>query len=131
MCPPLDPRVGRNTGALLPQLALNARQQSPGGYSPLTAGLACGGCSIRLFTTIELAGSDPLLLAGFGFGLALNGALLAQIIYYGAVVPGRPLLDVFTSDFASGGDAQVERVKRSGSDDELMPIRSDDREPPV
>ena len=38
-----------------------------------------GGCAIRLFTTVELAGADPLLLYGFGFGLALNGALLAQV----------------------------------------------------
>ena len=48
-----------NTGALMPQLQLNARSRSAGGYSPLTAGLACAGCLIRVFTTIELTGADP------------------------------------------------------------------------
>ena len=43
-----------NTGALLPQLALNARSRSTGDYSPLTASLACAGCLIRIFTTYDL-----------------------------------------------------------------------------
>ena len=66
----------------------------------MTASLACAGCTIRLFTTVELAGSDPLLLAGFGFGLALNAALLLQIVWFGSVVGGRPLLAVLGADFA-------------------------------
>jgi len=93
-----------NTGALLPQLAQNGRRCEPGGYSPLTAALACAGCTIRLFTTVELAGSDPLLLAGFGFGLALNAALLAQIIWFGAVVGQRPLRVVLSADFVDDAD---------------------------
>ena len=105
-----------NTGALVPQLAQNCRRREAGGYSPITAGLACTGCAIRLYTTVELTGSDPLLLAGFGFGLALNAALLAQIAYYGAVVGGRPLLAVLGADFA---DADV-AVK--GTTAECAPI---------
>ena len=93
-----------NTGALLPQLAQNWRRREAGGYSPLTAALACTGCTIRLFTTVELAGSDPLLLAGFGFGLVLNAALLAQIVYFGAVVGQRPLLAVLSADFVDDDD---------------------------
>lgn len=100
-----------NTAALLPQLALNAERGSPGGYSPLTAGLACGGCSIRLFTTVQLTSGDPLLLAGYGLGLALNAAVLAQIFYYGAVVQGQPLAALMTADFRSDDAA----VKESGA----------------
>lgn len=103
-----------NTGALLPQLLLNFRRRSPGGYSPLTAGLACAGCAIRLFTTVELAGSDPLLLAGFAFGLFLNAALLAQIGYYGAVVEGRPLAALLAADFSSAPEEGARRLKRRG-----------------
>lgn len=88
-----------NTGALLPQLHQNWRRREAGGYSPVTASLACAGCTIRLFTTVELADSDPLLLAGFGCGLALNAALLAQIVWFGAVVGQRPLLAVLSADF--------------------------------
>ena len=95
-----------NTGALLPQLAQNSRRREAGGYSPVTAALACAGCTIRLFTTIELAGSDPLLLAGFAVGLALNGALLAQIVWFGTVVGQRPLLAVLSADFVDDQDAQ-------------------------
>lgn len=91
-----------NTGALLPQIALNARSRSGGDYSPLTASLACAGCLIRIFTTYELAGGDPLLLAGFAAGLALNGTLLAQALYYGVVAEGGSVLDVLASDFRGG-----------------------------
>ena len=99
-----------NTAALLPQLVLNAERGSPGGYSPLTAGLACGGCSIRLFTTVQLTSGDPLLLAGYGLGLALNAAVLAQIFYYGAVVQGQPLAALMTADFRSD-DAAVKESR--------------------
>lgn len=90
-----------NTGALLPQLALNARKRSAGDYSPITASLACTGCLIRIFTTNELAGGDPLLLAGFVAGFALNAALLAQVIYFGVVADGKSISGVMTSDFTS------------------------------
>ena len=88
-----------NTAALLPQLALNAERGSP------------GGCSIRLFTTVQLTSGDPLLLAGYGLGLALNAAVLAQIFYYGAVVQGQPLAALMTADFRSDDAA----VKESGA----------------
>ena len=109
-----------NTGALLPQLLQNYQRRSPGGFSPITAGLACAGCAIRLFTTIELTGSDPLLLAGFAAGLALNAILLAQIVYYGSVVDGKPLIKVLAADFADAPDldkasplsrSEMERLK--------------------
>lgn len=118
-----------NTGALLPQLYQNLRRRSPGGYSPLTAGLACAGCSVRLFTTIALAGSDPLLLAGFAFGLAVNGLLLAQICWFGMVVEGKPLSALLTADFAAPAPAapttQLTRVfEMSDSEpDDWEPMR--------
>ena len=89
-----------NTGALLPQIALNARRRSAGDYSPITAGLACAGCLIRLFTTTQLADGDTLLLAGFGSALLLNGALLAQVLWLGTREEGRSLAAVLTQDFA-------------------------------
>lgn len=109
-----------NSAALLPQLLLNYQQQSPGGYSPLTASLACVGCLIRLFTTVELAGSDPLLLAGFACGLLFNGALLAQIVWFGSVVEGRPLVEVLTADFGDyGGSGSGDREM----DEEMQPMK--------
>jgi len=94
-----------NTIALLPQIAQNARRRSSGGYSPVTALLACAGCSIRIFTTYELAEGDPLLLAGFAAGLALNGAILAQVLYYGVVIEGRTVLAMLGSDFRDKGSS--------------------------
>ena len=73
-----------------------------------------------MFTTIELTGSDPLLLAGFAAGLALNAILLAQIVYYGSVVDGKPLIKVLAADFADAPDldkasplsrSEMERLK--------------------
>ena len=103
-----------NTGALLPQLALNYERRSPGEYSPVTAGLACTGCAIRLFTTMELTSGDPLLLAGFAFGLAVNAALLAQIVGYGTMVQGQSLKAVLTADFATPASARAARKPRGG-----------------
>jgi hypothetical protein len=70
------------TGALLPQLWLNARRRSSGGWSPVTAGLSAAGNALRVFTTLQLT-RDVLLLAGFLAGFAVNAALLAQIAMYG------------------------------------------------
>jgi mannose-P-dolichol utilization defect protein 1 len=70
------------TGALVPQLLLNARRRSGGGWSPLTAGLSAAGNAVRVFTTVQLT-RDPLLLGGFLAGFAVNAALLAQIFIYG------------------------------------------------
>jgi mannose-P-dolichol utilization defect protein 1 len=93
-----------NVGALLPQFVLNARTQTGGDYSPLTAGLALAGCTIRLFTTVQLADSDPLLLRSFGLALVLNGALLSQILYYGIRYEGKSLGQVLTADYNVNND---------------------------
>ena len=85
------------TSALLPQIALNA-QRSSCEYSPVTSGLAFLGCSTRIFTTLQLAGGDPLLLAGFGAALLLNTVLLSQALYFGAVKQGASLREIFTAD---------------------------------
>lgn len=96
-----------NVGALLPQFALNARLRTAGDYSPITAALASVGCSIRLFTTYQLADSDPLLLGSFGLALLINVSLLAQIIYYGVFIEENNLLSVFTADVIPTGRTRV------------------------
>ena len=87
-----------NTGALIPQFVLNNERQKAGDYSPITAGLASFGCLVRVFTTIQLADSDVLLLASFGIAFILNSALFAQIIYLGTQVERRSLFDVLSAD---------------------------------
>jgi len=87
-----------NVVALLPQFALNAKTQTAGDYSPVTASLATVGCTIRLFTTYQLTGSDPLLLGSYGLAFVLNGSLLLQILYYGVRVEGKPFIAVMTAD---------------------------------
>merc|ERR1712187_318459 len=89
--------------ALVPQIRLNAKRKDPGGYSPLTAALGCIGLVIRLFTTQQLAGGDALLLVGFSTGLALNGFLLGQILYYGASVQNKSVVQLFTAGFQGHG----------------------------
>lgn len=90
-----------NVAALLPQFALNARLRTAGDYSPITALLASLGCSIRIFTTYQLAGSDPLLLGSYGLALLINGNLLAQILYYGVRVEGKTFLTVMSADMGT------------------------------
>ena len=46
----------------------------------------------------------PHLCSKSGFGLALNGALLAQIVWFGAVVAEKPLLAVLSADFVDDVD---------------------------
>lgn len=87
-----------NTGAIVPQLRQNSRLSSSGDYSPVTASLASAGCFIRCFTTIQLNGSDPLLLAGYGIALILNAGLLLQILYYGVRTENQTIISVFLSD---------------------------------
>ena len=108
-----------NTAALLPQINLNAQRGEAGDFSPVTAALACAGCTIRLFTTIRLADGDALLLGGFGLGLLLNGVLLAQILYYGTRA-GNSLGAVLASDFVGGRTADAARGKPRDSDEDEM-----------
>lgn len=70
------------TGALVPQILMNLRNKSAGEWSVASAAMSTAGNAVKVFTTVQLAGSDPVLLAGFFFGLATNAILLSQIIYY-------------------------------------------------
>jgi hypothetical protein len=87
-----------NTAALVPQFYYNHSNKSKGDYSPLTCILAGVGCFIRLFTTIILNNSDPILLLTFISAMTVNFALLLQIIYYGIQIEGLTLKQVFTAD---------------------------------
>mmetsp|Transcript_1195 Transcript_1195/g.3413 ORF Transcript_1195/g.3413 Transcript_1195/m.3413 type:complete len:323 (+) Transcript_1195:61-1029(+) len=90
-----------NSGALVPQFMLNKRNQTKGDYSPVTAGLASAGTAIRIYTTIALNNSDPVLLGTFAAAFLLNSALLSQIMYYGVYVEGLSPLAVFMADVKS------------------------------
>lgn len=87
-----------NVLALLPQFQQNYQTKSSGDYSPITAGLASIGCTIRLFTTIALADSDPLLLGTYGIALFFNASLFIQILYYDLFIAHRSLTAIFLSD---------------------------------
>jgi len=100
-----------NVAALLPQFALNARLRTAGDYSPITALLASLGCSIRIFTTYQLAGSDPLLLGSYGLALLINGSLLAQILYYGVRVEGKTFLTVMSADMGTTQGATTTTIE--------------------
>lgn len=86
-------------GAVLPQILLNARQGGSGEFSVVTAALLTGGNVLRGWTTVELAGADPVLLLGAALGCASNGALLAQICFY-ARAEGASLAGLVLADFA-------------------------------
>lgn len=104
-----------NTGALIPQFQLNHKRQKAGDYSPLTAGLAATGCLVRVFTTIQLADSDSMLLASFSLAFVLNSALFCQIVYLGTQVEGRSLRNVLTADV--GTVAREDQLGRSTNAD--------------
>ena len=93
--------VALNSGALLPQFMLNKRNQTKGDYSPVTAALASVGTAIRIYTTIALNDSDPVLLGTFTAAFLLNSALLSQILYYGVFVEKLSPLAVFMADIQS------------------------------
>ena len=90
-----------NASALVPQLAQNFQRKSSGDYSPITAALGVGGCTIRLFTTFELANGDPLLLLNYGVALVLNASVLSQLVYYGTQMEGTSLSNLFVRDVKS------------------------------
>lgn len=104
-----------NTGALVPQLRLNAQLRTSGDYSPLTAGLASTGCFIRIFTTIQLAGSDPTLLASYGLAFLVNSVLLAQILFYGVVVEEKGICSVLMADFRPTDRGDIELAAKPES----------------
>ncbi|KAL3786748.1 hypothetical protein HJC23_005311 [Cyclotella cryptica] len=89
-----------NSAALIPQLHLNFRRRSSGDYSPITAALGSGGCTIRLFTTIKLAGGDPLMLLNYGVALLLNLSVLSQVVYFGTKAEKRSLSSLFLADLS-------------------------------
>lgn len=90
-----------NVIALIPQLYQNYERKSAGDYSPTTASLASIGCTVRLFTTIELTSGDPLLLINYAVAMALNLSLLLQIIYYGTQKEGKTLSQLYLADVQS------------------------------
>lgn len=90
-----------NVFSLLPQLKQNFSRKSSGSYSSVTASLASAGCAIRLFTTVQLANGDPLLLLNYGVALALNLSLLLQIIYYATQKEGKTLSQLYLADVKS------------------------------
>ena len=90
-----------NTSALLPQLKQNFDRQSSGDYSPITASLASVGCTVRLFTTMELANGDPLILMNYGVALLLNLSVLFQVVYFGTQREGKSLAMLFLADVKS------------------------------
>ncbi len=92
-----------NVASLLPQLKQNFDRKSSGSYSSVTASLASAGCTIRLFTTFQLANGDPLLLVNYGVALALNLSLLLQIIYYATQNEGKTLSQIYLADVKSNG----------------------------
>lgn len=87
-----------NSAALLPQLYQNFARRSSGDYSPVTAALGSGGCTIRLFTTFQLAGGDPLMLLNYGVALLLNLSVLMQVVYFGVREEKRSLTSLFLAD---------------------------------
>ncbi|KAJ1619145.1 hypothetical protein T492DRAFT_890832 [Pavlovales sp. CCMP2436] len=63
--------------------ALSAIVGASAVFSPITATLLTGGNALRAWTTTQLADGDGVLLLGCALGFTVNGALLAQILYYG------------------------------------------------
>ena len=56
------------SGAVIPQIVLNARRGGSGEFSAVTASLLTAGNALRAWTTITVT-HDPILLAGFGAGV--------------------------------------------------------------
>ena len=87
-----------NSAALIPQFHHNYTKKTKGDYSPLTTSLASAGCLVRMFTTVTLNHSDPVLMISFLSAFIVNIALLIQILYYGIRVEGLNFLQIFMSD---------------------------------
>ena len=68
--------------ANIPQILLTFRTKQAS-WSPVTAAMSAAGNLIRIFTTFQLAGADPLVLGGYVLGFATNAILLGQTLFYG------------------------------------------------
>ncbi|KAK9835094.1 hypothetical protein WJX84_012224 [Apatococcus fuscideae] len=77
------------TAARLPQIVKNFRAKSTGQLSIVTYVFNLGGCVIRIFTSIQ-EGAGIAMVRGFILGLALNGMLVFQCLYYGNKSPAAP-----------------------------------------
>ena len=106
-----------NSGALVPQFWLNYSEKTKGDYSPVTASLASVGCAIRIWTTVTLNDSDPVLLTTFTAAFLLNSALLAQIMYYGVFVEGLSPVAVLIADVKSSERAKEELSDIDGEEE--------------
>mmetsp|Transcript_5491 Transcript_5491/g.10602 ORF Transcript_5491/g.10602 Transcript_5491/m.10602 type:complete len:339 (+) Transcript_5491:1-1017(+) len=94
-----------NTAALVPQFHHNFVTKTKGDYSPLTATLAWCGCLVRIFTTITLNNSDPVLMVTFFSAFCANFTLLLQILYYGTRIEGLSFSQVFMADVVAADAA--------------------------
>lgn len=105
-------------GALLPQIKLNQDRKGCD-YSPVSSGLAFVGSSIKIFTTMELANGDPLLLLSFTSGALLNLTLLLQALYFGTVEENKTIAEIFKGDFSSDWVEEEEEAKEEHSKNSL------------
>mmetsp|Transcript_18016 Transcript_18016/g.50005 ORF Transcript_18016/g.50005 Transcript_18016/m.50005 type:complete len:298 (-) Transcript_18016:3180-4073(-) len=110
--------VAINTAALVPQCVHNTTTRSKGDYSPLTASLATLGCAVRLFTTVTLNGSDPVLLVTFLVAFSANLSLLLQILYFGIRVEGLTLKAVYMADVGGVSASAYDTIGCDDNDDD-------------
>ncbi|KAL8023836.1 putative mannose-P-dolichol utilization defect 1 protein [Plasmopara halstedii] len=67
--------------ARIPQILSNFKQGHTGQLALITLVLNLAGSIARLFTTMEETG-DPVMIAGFGVGILLNGTLVLQVLLF-------------------------------------------------
>ena len=60
----------------------NFASHTRGGWSPISAALSTVGNGMRVFTTLQLADGNPLLLCQFVANVIMNGILLAQSLVW-------------------------------------------------
>jgi len=69
-------------GSTVPQIIQNYQQGHTGQLAIATCFMKCGGCMVRMFTTVTQIGLDPGLLIGYGAGASMNLTLMIQGIIY-------------------------------------------------
>lgn len=67
--------------ARIPQILSNFNQGHTGQLALITLVLNLAGSIARLFTTLQETG-DPVMVAGFGVGILLNGTLVLQVLLF-------------------------------------------------